>query len=54
MAVTLKGAAPELHGLSTDTKPTDVRVNTIFHELDTDNKYYFSGDSWKKIGGGNS
>ena len=51
MAITLKGASPELVGLSTDTKPTNVDINTIFHELDTNNFYYFTGETWAKVGG---
>lgn len=51
MAVTLKGASPELYGLSTDDKPTDAQLNTIFHELDTKDDYYFTGETWAKVGG---
>lgn len=51
MAVTLKGASPELVGLSTDDKPTNVDVNTIFYELDTNDNYYFTGETWAKVGG---
>ena len=53
--VTLKGYTANLIGKSTDSKPTDVEVNTIFHELDTDKKYYFDGTTWTEIpntGGG--
>ena len=39
-------------GLSTDEKPTeDVATNDEFHELDTDDKYYFNGSAWAKVGG---
>ena len=38
-------------GLSTDAKPTDCKVNSIFLELDTGNFYYFTGETWAKIGG---
>ena len=51
MAITLRGESAELVGLSSDNKPNDVAVNTIFHELDTDDYYYFTGDSWEKVGG---
>lgn len=50
--ITLKGSSPELQGLSTDDKPTDAAVNQIFHELDTDKKYYYTGETWAEIGGG--
>ena len=55
--VTLKGYTANLDGKSTDSKPTDVEVNTIFHELDTDKKYYFDGTTWNEMpasGGGGS
>lgn len=51
MAVTLKGASAEYYGVHDDTKPTDVAVNTIFHELDTKDDYYFTGETWAKVGG---
>lgn len=52
MAITLKGATAELIGVNDDVKPTeDVAVNTIFHELDTNDSYYFDGTAWQKIGG---
>jgi len=38
-------------GLSTDTKPENVPVNTLFLELDTGDFYYFDGEDWQKIGG---
>lgn len=41
----------EYKGLSTDTKPTDCAVNSIFLELDTGDFYYFTGEEWAKIGG---
>lgn len=49
--ITLNGSRANLVGLSTDSKPTDVEVNTIFLELDTGDFYYFDGDNWNKIGG---
>lgn len=41
----------ELKGLSTDTKPTDVGVNSLFLELDTGDFYYYTGETWAKVGG---
>ncbi len=38
-------------GLSTDTKPTDVPVNSIFWSLDENKEYYFDGSSWSAVGG---
>lgn len=54
MAITLKGASAELYGVSTDTKPTEADINQIFHELDTGDDYYFTGETWDKIGGESS
>ena len=51
MAVTLKGASANYNGLSTDTKPTNAPVNSIFTELDTNTDYYFTGETWEKVGG---
>ena len=53
--VTNKGASANLEGKSTDVKPTTgVDVNTKFHELDTDNWYYFTGETWAEIPAGES
>ena len=41
----------EYKGLSTDEKPTDCAVNSVFLELDTGNFYYFDGEEWQMIGG---
>jgi len=41
----------EYKGLSTDTKPTDCAVNSLFLELDTGDFYYFDGEDWNKVGG---
>lgn len=43
----------ELEGLSTDApKPTeDIGVNSKFYELDTGDTYYFTGETWAKVGG---
>lgn len=38
-------------GLSTDVKPTDCAVNSLFLELDTRDFYYFDGEEWQKVGG---
>jgi hypothetical protein len=46
-----QGNEYEYKGLSTDEKPTDCGVNSIFLELDTGNFYYFDGETWAKIGG---
>lgn len=42
----------ELEGVSDDDKPTEgIGVNSKFHELDTDDTYYFDGTTWSKVGG---
>ena len=42
----------ELEGTSQDTKPLEkIGVNSKFHELDTNDVYYFDGETWSKIGG---
>ena len=41
----------EFKGLSTDEKPIDCAVNSLFLELDTGDFYYFNGESWQKVGG---
>lgn len=41
----------EFLGLSTDNKPTDVPVNSIFLELNTGDVYYYTGTGWAKLGG---
>lgn len=55
MAVTTNSPAElfanEYKGLSTDTKPTDCGVNSLFLELDTGDFYYFDGSDWQKVGG---
>lgn len=53
--VTLKGYTASYAGKSTDTKPTDVDINAILHELDTNKYYYFDGSDWNEMpnsGGG--
>ena len=49
--ITLNGSAANLLGYSTDEKPTDVEINTLFLELDTGDFYYFNGTAWAKVGG---
>ena len=51
MAITLNGATADLKGLSSDEKPTDVSVNTLFLELDTGCFFYFTGTVWAEVGG---
>lgn len=46
-----QGREFEYKGLSSDTKPTDCDINSIFLELDTGDFYYFNGTTWLKIGG---
>lgn len=41
----------EYRGLSTDVKPLNACVNSLFWELDTGDVYYFNGTSWAKCGG---
>lgn len=48
--ITLNGSAPDLLGLSTDTKPLDALINSLFLELDTGDFYYFDGEEWAKVG----
>ena len=46
-----QGNENDYKGLSTDTKPTNCAVNSLFLELDTGDFYYFDGETWSKIGG---
>lgn len=46
-----KGTYKEFSGLSTDSKPTDCGVNSLFLELNTGDVYYFTGAAWAKVGG---
>ena len=41
----------EILGKSTDTKPTDAKINDMFIELDTGDAYYWDGLTWQVIGG---
>jgi len=47
----LKGLRSDYIGLSTDEKPTDCDINSLFFELDTGNFYYYTGSAWAKVGG---
>ena len=49
--VTVSGNSHDYEGLSTDSKPSDVAVNTKFFELDTGDEYYYNGSEWAKVGG---
>lgn len=51
MAVTLNGSGANYLGLSTDEKPTDAAVNSLFLEVDTGDFYYYDGTDWAKVGG---
>lgn len=50
MAISLTGAQNNLVGLSTDEKPQDALINTLFLELDTGNFYFYNGSTWQKLG----
>lgn len=42
----------EFKGTSRDTKPTEnVGINSLFFELDTGDIYYYTGETWAKVGG---
>ena len=41
----------EYKGLSTDVKPEEAGVNSLFLELDTGKFYYFNGEDWNEVGG---
>lgn len=49
--ITLNGNNANLLGISTDVKPLNQEVNTLFLELDTGDFYYFTGTEWAKVGG---
>lgn len=49
-----KGNYKEFSGLSTDDKPYDCGVNSLFLELDTGKVYYFDGQAWNEVGGSSS
>lgn len=42
-----KNNASELAGLSTETKPMDVKNGTWFHEMDTSKQYRFDAENKK-------
>ena len=44
--VTMQGENGIYEGLSTDTKPAGVPVNTLYHALDTDKWYFWDGENW--------
>lgn len=49
MAITMAGTAAYLwQGLSSDTKPTDIRVsvNDVFLETDTGKYWVYNGTAW--------
>lgn len=39
----------DFSGVSTEPKPTNCAVNSLFLELDTGNFYYFDGTEWNQI-----
>lgn len=41
----------EFLGLSTDEKPTNCGINSLFLELDTGKVCYFDGEDWAEVGG---
>lgn len=41
----------EFLGLSTDEKPMNCGINSLFLELDTGKVYYFDGEDWWTVGG---
>lgn len=54
MSITYATRNQEITGLSTDTKPTNVMINTLFLELDTGDFYYYDGSDWQEVGGSSS
>ena len=46
-----QGNEYDYKGLSTDVKPTDTGINSMFLELDTGDFYYYDGSQWQKVGG---
>lgn len=49
--ITLQGFTVTYYGESTDDKPTNADINAKFKELDTGDEYYYTGETWVKIGG---
>lgn len=45
-----KDTYKEFSGLSTDAKPTECGVNSLFYELNTKKVYYYDGTTWKEVG----
>ena len=52
--MTIVYRANEIEGLSSDTKPTTVQLNTAFFETDTLRTYNFNGTVWVLSGVGGS
>ena len=52
--MTLKYKSSKIEGLSSDTKPTTVQLNTAFFETDTLRTYNFNGTVWVLSGVGGS
>lgn len=50
--VTINQSGADYRGLSTDIKPTEPAVNSIFLELDTESFYFYDGTAWNLVGGG--
>jgi len=51
MAVKLVTTIKEYTGLSTDTKPTEVPLRSIYFEYNTKARYItYDGTNWKKMG----
>ena len=49
--VSHNGSRANYMGLSTDTKPEEAEVNSLYLELNTGDFYYFDGTNWLKVGG---
>ena len=49
--VSLNGSRANYMGLSTDPKPEEAEVNSLYLELNTGDFYYFDGTNWLKVGG---
>ena len=52
--ITLNGNGADYRGISTDDKPTEAAVNSLFLELDTGDFYYYTGEDWVIYGGDGS
>lgn len=49
--ITFTNGANRYFGLSSDSKPSNDYVNSLFQELDTGDLYFFNGTAWGKVGG---